>query len=234
MTEATEHARAWGLYQKLREECKLNDAIILQHGILAFFLDAFFTCRKNALLAKSSSSQVEGDFAMAPRGPDQEECEGLLQQWREEGSSQLLSTVSDGPLVDKGLAESSLALLMDNPGEQDAALEDKWSSRQLSDLRAAENLEEPFPEVLGEEAPLSEVEGPMWAAVPVQTGPQYTDCAVLPMGALATEQWDEDHAVVAWSIAPEPVSQEEAPVWPFAGLGQLQPPPVEIPYHGES
>ena len=42
---------------------------------------------------------------MAPRGPDQEECEGLLQQWREEGSSQVLSTVSDGPLVDKGLAE---------------------------------------------------------------------------------------------------------------------------------
>ncbi|KAM9713717.1 protein angel homolog 1 isoform 1-T1 [Dama dama] len=193
--------------------------------------DAFFTCRKNALLAKSSSSQVEGDFAMAPRGPDQEECEGLLQQWREEGSSQLFSTVSDGPIVDKGLAESSLALLMDNPGEQDAALEDKWSSRQLSDLWEAENLEEPFPEVLGEEAPLSEVQGPMWAAVPVQTGPQYTDCAVLPMGALATEQWDEDPAVVAWSIAPEPVSQEEAPVWPFAGLGQLQPPPVEIPYH---
>uniref|UniRef100_A0A8C0A9N4 Angel homolog 1 n=1 Tax=Bos mutus grunniens TaxID=30521 RepID=A0A8C0A9N4_BOSMU len=193
--------------------------------------DAFFTCRKNVLLAKSSSSQVEGNFAMAPRGPDQEECEGLLQQWREEGSSQVLSTVSDGPLVDKGLAESSLALLMDNPGEQDATPEDTWSSRQLSDLRAAENLEEPFPEVLGEEEPLPEVEGPMWAAVPVQTGRQYTDCAVLPVGALATEQWDEDPAVVAWSIAPEPVPQEEAPVWPFEGLGQLQPPPVEIPYH---
>ncbi|XP_055394711.1 protein angel homolog 1 isoform X1 [Bubalus kerabau] len=193
--------------------------------------DAFFTCRKNVFLAKSSSSQVEGNFAMAPRGPDQEECEGLLQQWREEGSSQVLSTVIDGPLVDKGLAESSLALLMDNPGEQDAAPEDKWSSRQLSDLRAAENLEEPFPEVLGEEEPLPEAEGPMWAAVPVQTGPQYTDCAVLPMGALATEQWDEDPAVVAWSIAPEPVPQEEATVWPFEGLGQLQPPPVEIPYH---
>lgn len=89
---------------------------------------------------------------MAPRGPDQEECEGLLQQWREEGSSQVLSTVSDGPLVDKGLAESSLALLMDNPGEQDAAPEDTWSSRQLSDLRAAENLEEP----LRAESPLVE------------------------------------------------------------------------------
>ncbi|XP_057589223.1 protein angel homolog 1 isoform X3 [Hippopotamus amphibius kiboko] len=193
--------------------------------------DAFFTCRKNALLAKSSSSQVGGDFAMAPRGLDQEECEGLLQQWREEGASQVLSTASEGPLVDKGLAQSSLALLMDNPGEQDAAPEDQWSSRQLSDLRAAENLEEPFPEVLGEE-PLPEVEGPMWAAVPVQTGPQYADCAVLPMGALAAEQWEEDPAVVAWSIAPEPVPQEEAPIWPFAGLGQLQPPPMEIPYHG--
>lgn len=170
---------------------------------------------------------------MAPRGPDQEECEGLLQQWREEGSSQVLSTSSEGPLVDKGLAQSSLALLMDNPGEQDAASEDKWSSRQLSDLRAAENLEEPFPEVLGEE-PLPEVEVPMWAAVPMQTGPQYADCAVLPMGALAAEQWEEDPAVVAWSIAPEPMPQEEAPIWPFDGLGQLQPPPMEIPYHGES
>lgn len=49
-----------------------------------------------------------------PSGPGQEGSEGLLQQWREEGSSQVLSTVSDGPLVDKGLAESSLALLMDN------------------------------------------------------------------------------------------------------------------------
>lgn len=170
---------------------------------------------------------------MAPQGLDQEECEGLLQQWREEGSSQLLSTVSEGPLVDKGLAQSSLALLMDNPGEQDAASEDKWSSMQLSDLQAAENLEEPSPEVLGEE-PLPEVEGPMWAAVPMQTGPQYADCAVLPMGALAAEEWEEDPAVVAWSIAPEPMPQEEAPIWSFEGLGQLQPPPVEIPYHGES
>ncbi|XP_033266317.1 protein angel homolog 1 isoform X2 [Orcinus orca] len=192
--------------------------------------DAFFTCRKNAFLAKSSSPQVDGDFAMAPRGPDQEECEGLLQQWQEEGSSQALSTVSEGLLVDKGVAESSLAHLMDNPGEQDAASEDKWSSRQLSDLWAAENLEESFPEVLGEE-PLPEVEGPMWAEVPVQTGPQYADCAVLPVGALAAEQWEEDPAVVAWSIAPEPVPQEEAPIWSFEGLGQLQPPPVEIPYH---
>ncbi|XP_045307570.1 protein angel homolog 1 isoform X3 [Leopardus geoffroyi] len=193
-------------------------------------LDAFFTCRKNALLAKSSSTQVEGSFAMAPRGPDQEECEGLLQQWREEGSSQVLSTLSEGPLVDKGLAQSSLALLMDNPGEQDAVSEDKRSSRQLSDLRAAENLEEPFPEVLGEE-PLPEVEGPVWTAVPMQTGPQYADCAALPMGALAAEQWEEDPAVVAWSIAPEPMPQEEALIWPFEGLGQLQPPPMEIPYH---
>ncbi|XP_028352019.1 protein angel homolog 1 [Physeter macrocephalus] len=192
--------------------------------------DAFFTCRKNALVAKSSSPQVDGDFAMAPRGPDQEECEGLLQQWQEEGSGQALSTVSEGLFVDKGVAQSSLALLMDNPGEQDAASEDKWSSRQLSDLWAAENLEEPFPEVLGEE-PLPEVEGPMWAAVPVQTGPQYADCAVLPVGALAAEQWEEDPAVVAWSIAPEPVPQEEAPIWPFEGLGQLQPPSLEIPYH---
>lgn len=170
---------------------------------------------------------------MAPRGPDQEECEGLLQQWREEGWNQTLSTASEGPLADKGLAESSLALLMDNSGEQDAASEDKWSSRQLSDLRAAENLDQPFPEVLGEE-PLAEVEGPLWAAVPVQTGPQYADCAVLPMGAMAAEQWEEDPAMVAWSIAPEPMPQEETSMWPFEGLEQLQPPPMEIPYHGES
>lgn len=170
---------------------------------------------------------------MSPRGPDQEEREGLLQQWQEETSSQVLSTVSEGPLVDKGLAQSSLALLMDNPREQDAASEDKWSSRQLSDLRAAESLEEPFLEVLGEE-PLPEVEGPMWAAVPMQTGLQYANCAVLPMGALAAEQWEEDPAVMAWSIAPEPVPQEETPIWSFEGLEQLQPPPVEIPYHGES
>lgn len=170
---------------------------------------------------------------MAPRGPDQEECEGLLQQWREEGWNQALSTASEGPLADKGLAESSLALLMDNSGEQDAASEDKWSSRQLSDLRAAESLDQPFPEVLGEE-PLAEVEGPLWAAVPVQTGPQYADCAVLPMGAMAAEHWEEDPAMVAWSIAPEPMPQEETSMWPFEGMEQLQPPPMEIPYHGES
>ncbi|XP_035868439.1 protein angel homolog 1 isoform X1 [Phyllostomus discolor] len=193
-------------------------------------LDAFFTFRKNALLAKSSSSQVEGDFAMAPQGVDQEECEGLLQQWREEGSSQVLPAVSEGPLLDKGLAQSSLALLMDNPGEQVAASEDKWPGRQLSDLQAAENVEEPSFEVLGEEPP-PEVEGPMWAAVPMQTDPQYADCAVLPVGALAAEQWEEDPTVVAWSMTPEPVPQEEAPLWSFEGLGQLQPPPMEIPYH---
>lgn len=170
---------------------------------------------------------------MAPQGLDQEECEGLLQQWREEGSSQVFSTGSEGPLVDKGLAQSSLALLMDYPGEQDAASEDKWCNRQLSDLQAAENLEEPSPEVLGEES-LPEGEGPMWAAVPMQAGPQYADCTILPMGALAAEEWEEDPAVVAWSLAPEPMPQEEAPIWSYEGLGQLQPPPVEIPYHGES
>lgn len=170
---------------------------------------------------------------MAPQGPDQEECEGLLQQWREEGWNQTLSTASEAPLADKGLVESSLAPLMDNSGEQDAASEDKWSSRQLSDLRATESLDQPFPEVLGEE-PLAEVEGPLWAAVPVQTGPQYADCAVLPMGAMAAEQWEEDPAMVAWSIAPEPMPQEETSMWPFEGLEQLQPPPMEIPYHGES
>ncbi|XP_012859197.1 protein angel homolog 1 [Echinops telfairi] len=194
--------------------------------------DALFTCRKNVLLAKSLSPQVEGDFAMAPRGPEQEECEGLLQQWREEGSSQVFSAVSEGPLADKGLAQSSLALLMDQPGEQDAAAEDKWSNRQLSDLRADENLGEAFPELL-EEEPLPEVEGPLWAAVPMQMGPQYADCAVLPVGALASDQWEEDPAVMAWSLAPDPLNQAETPVWPFEGLGQLQPPPMEIPYHGE-
>ncbi|XP_021101693.1 protein angel homolog 1 isoform X10 [Heterocephalus glaber] len=192
--------------------------------------NAFFTCRKNALLAKSSTPQVEGDFAMAPWGPDREECEGLLQQWQEEGLSQVLSTVSEDPLADKALSQSSLAFLMDNPGEQDAASEDKWTSRELSELRSAETLHEPFPQVLGE-ALVSEVEAPLWAAVRVQTGSQYADCAVLPVGALATEQWEEDPAVVAWSIAPEPVPQQETCIWPFEGLGQLQPPLMEIPYH---
>ena len=62
-----------------------------------------------------------------------------------------------------------------------------------------------------------EVEGPMWAAVPMQTDPQYADCAVLPMGGLAADQWEEDPAVVAWSIAPKPMPQEEALIWPFEG-----------------
>lgn len=169
---------------------------------------------------------------MAPRGPDQEECEGLLQQWREEGSSQVSSTVNEGPLVDKELAQNSLELLMDNPGEQAAASEDKWSSRQLSDLRASENVAEPLPEMLEEES-VPEVEGSMWAAVPMQPAPEYTDCAVLPMGSLTTEQWEEDPTVVAWNMAAEPIPQEEAPIWPYEGLGQLQPTPMEIPYHGE-
>lgn len=37
--------------------------------------------------------------------------------------------------------------------------------------------------------------------------------------------------MVAWSIAPEPMPQEETSMWPFEGLEQLQPPPMEIPYH---
>lgn len=47
------------------------------------------------------------------------------------------------------------------------------------------------------------------------------------MGALATEQWDEDPAMVAWSIAPERVPQEEAAVWPLRGLGSFSLPTVE-------
>ncbi|XP_020841871.1 protein angel homolog 1 isoform X1 [Phascolarctos cinereus] len=197
-------------------------------------LDAFFTCRKNALLAKSSSPQVEGGFAMAPRGLDQEEREGLLHQWREEGASRLPASINEGPPLEKGLASGSLALLMASPEEQrDAASEDKWSNVQLSDLRATETLEEPFSDLAGiaGEEQLEGVDGTVWTAVPMQAGPQFADCAVLPVGTLATERWEEDPAVVAWSIAPESLPEEEAPVWPFEGLGQLQPPPVEIPYH---
>ncbi|XP_007530197.1 protein angel homolog 1 isoform X2 [Erinaceus europaeus] len=192
--------------------------------------DAFFTCRKNALLAKSSGSQVEGDFAMAPRGPGQEECEGLLQQWQEEGSSQGLPAQSQPPLVEKGLSQSSLARLMEDPGLPADAPEDKWPPRQLSDLRAAESLEEVPPELLGQE-PLAEAAGALWTAVPLQAGAPYADCAVLPVGVLAVEQWEEDPAVVAWSMASEPLPPEEAALWPFEGVGPLPPPPMEIPYH---
>ncbi|XP_028922594.1 protein angel homolog 1 isoform X2 [Ornithorhynchus anatinus] len=194
--------------------------------------DAFFTCRKN-VLAKSSPPQAEGEFALSPEGLHQEEREGLLQQWREEGANRLLSPTGGSSCLERGLArgEGSLALLMAGSMEQqEAALEDKWSSVQLSDLRTLA-LGEPYPGVQQEEEPFPKVDAATWVAIPTPPDHQFPDCGAPPEVAPVTDQWEEGPAVASWSLAPELGPEGEAPGWPFEGLEYVPAPSLEVPYH---
>ncbi|XP_019374306.1 PREDICTED: protein angel homolog 1 [Gavialis gangeticus] len=66
-----------------------------------------------------------------------------------------------------------------------------------------------------------------WAAIKPQTDHQIAGCT-----SPATERPIEDPAVLGWSLALDTdIMPVETPAWSFQDMIQLQPLPVEIPYH---
>ncbi|XP_010214680.1 PREDICTED: protein angel homolog 1 [Tinamus guttatus] len=201
---------------------------------LFILADAFFTCQKNVLLAKSTSTQVEGIFAASRGRSVPEEQEALLQQWLE------LSPASDtAPAVGKvsaALASDWLEgseLLMTSLSDLNSAPEVTWcAGQQLAELHTLASSE-PRDHAVAELAKLPAEEtvavvgSAPWAAVMPQTDHQIVGCATIDV-----EGQNEDPAVLAWSLARDAeIVPVEPSAWTIQNMEQFQPLPAELPYH---
>ncbi|NXD59086.1 ANGE1 protein, partial [Corvus moneduloides] len=206
--------------------------------LLQALRDAFFTCRKNVLLAKSPSTQIEGVFA-ATRGTSvPEEQEALLQQWLEEGVENLPASESV-PAVRKvsvtltsdwfegsELLMTSLSDLNTSPevtrcADQQLSELNALASSELQDHAVAELARLPAEETVtvGGSAP--------WAAVVPQTDHQTAGCA-----GINVEVLNDDPAVLAWSLACDAETVPPVlPARPIQDAVPFYPVPTEVPYH---
>ncbi|XP_061467803.1 protein angel homolog 1 [Rhineura floridana] len=200
--------------------------------------DAFFTCRKNVLLAKRTTTHIDGLSVPISGKPVSEEQQALLQQWLEEGAGELhtnesasepekVSAISDaewmkGPeLLMTSLSNLNVSPQSGSQEQQQPPMVQTEVSPGLQEFVEATVASLPAEgrEALGDNA--------LWAAVRTQADPQIIEAA-----PLSTEVWIEDPAVLAWSPAQETeVVPTEGAVWPFQNAGQFQPLPLEIPYH---
>ncbi|XP_040984968.1 protein angel homolog 1 isoform X1 [Aquila chrysaetos chrysaetos] len=206
--------------------------------LLRALRDAFFTCRKNVLLAKSTSTQIEGIFA-ATRGKSvPEEQEALLQQWLEEGAGSLSASES-APAVGKASVTltsdwlEGSELLMTSLSDLNSAPEVTWcAGQQLTELHTLASSEPQDHEVtdlakLPAEETVAVAGSAPWAAVVPQTDHQIAGCSTIDV-----EVQNEDPAVLAWSLARgEETVPMEPPAWPIQDTVQFCPLPAEVPYH---
>ncbi|NXG78060.1 ANGE1 protein, partial [Baryphthengus martii] len=196
--------------------------------------DAFFTCRKTVLLAKSTSSQIEDTFA-APGGRSvPEEQESLLQQWLEEGAGSLPASES-APAVGKASVKltsdwlEGSELLMTSLSDLNSAPEvTQCAGQQLTELRTLASSE-PRDHAASTWAKLPAEETATRSAPPAAVVPQAG-----PQGAVsaAAGVLNGDPAVLAWSVAPGADTEPaEPPAWPLRDAVPLCPLPAEVPYH---
>ncbi|NXH31466.1 ANGE1 protein, partial [Myiagra hebetior] len=200
--------------------------------------DAFFTCRKNVLLAKSPSTQIEGVFAATRGRSVPEEQEALLQQWLEEGVENLPAsesvpavrkvsvTLTSDWLEGSELLMTSLSDLNTSPevtrcAEQQLSELNALASSELQDHAVAElaRLSAEETVTVGGSAP--------WAAVVPQTDHQTAGCA-----GINVEVLNDDPAVLAWSLACDAETVPPVlPAQPVQDAGPFYPVPTEVPYH---
>nr|XP_028574849.1 protein angel homolog 1 isoform X2 [Podarcis muralis] len=204
--------------------------------LLRAFRDAFFTCRKNMLLAKSTTTHIDGLSAPISGKPVSEEQQALLQQWLEEGAGEVHASESASkpekvPTISEAEWLEGPELLMTSLSDLNVSPQSGGQEQLPSEVQieTSPGLQE-FVEVTGS-LPAEEREAlgdnAIWAAVRTQADPQMVEAA-----PLSTEVWIEDPAVLAWSPAQETdVGPTEGAVWPFQNAGQFQPLPLEIPYH---
>ncbi|NXE86583.1 ANGE1 protein, partial [Menura novaehollandiae] len=200
--------------------------------------DAFFTCRKNALLAKSPSTQIEGVFAATRGRSVPEEQEALLQQWLEEGAGNLPAsecvpavgkvsvTLTSDWLEGSELLMTSLSDLNSSPevtrcADQQLSELNALASSELQDHAVAELSRLPAEETVtvAGSAP--------WGAVVPQTDHQIAGSA-----GINVEVLNDDPAVLAWSLACDAETVSTAlPAPPVEDAVPFYPVPTEVPYH---
>ncbi|NWT17395.1 ANGE1 protein, partial [Vireo altiloquus] len=206
--------------------------------LLQALRDAFFTCRKNVLLAKSPSTQIEGVFAATRGRSVPEEQEALLQQWLEEGVENLPAsesvpavrkvsvTLTSDWLEGSELLMTSLSDLNTSPevtrcADQQLSELSASASSELQDHAVAELTRLPAEETVsvGGSAP--------WAAVVPQTDHQTAGTA-----GINVEVLNDDPAVLAWSLACDAETVPPVlPAQPIENAVPFYPVPSEVPYH---
>ncbi|NXM62225.1 ANGE1 protein, partial [Illadopsis cleaveri] len=200
--------------------------------------DAFFTYRKNVLLAKSPSTQIEGVFAATQGRSVPEEQEALLQQWLEEGVGNLPAsesvpavrkvsvTLTNDWLEGSELLMTSLSDLNTSPevtrcADQQHSELNALASSELQDHAVSELARLPSEETVtvAGSAP--------WAAVVPQTDHQTVGCA-----GINVEVLNDDPAVLAWSLACDAETVPPVlPAQPIQDAVPFCPVPTEVPYH---
>ncbi|NXP68740.1 ANGE1 protein, partial [Chloropsis cyanopogon] len=200
--------------------------------------DAFFTYRKNVLLAKSPSTQIEGVFAATRGRSVPEEQEALLQQWLEEGVGNLPAsesvpavrkvsvTLTSDWLEGSELLMTSLSGLNTSPevtqrADQQHSELNALASSELQDHAVAELARLPSEETV------TVAGGAPWAAVVPQTDHQTAGCA-----GINEEVLNDDPAVLAWSLACDAETVPPVlPARPIQDAVPFYPVPAEVPYH---
>ncbi|XP_009992270.1 PREDICTED: protein angel homolog 1 [Chaetura pelagica] len=198
--------------------------------------DAFFTCQKNVLLAKSAPTQIEGAVAVTRGRLVPEEQEALLQQWLEEGAADLPASES-APAVGKGSVTltsdwlEGSELLMSRLSDLSSAPEViQCAGQQLTELNALASSELQDHAVtelkkIPAKEPVAVAGSAPWAAVVPQTDHLIAGCATIDV-----EVPNEDPAVLAWSLACD-AGPTEPPAWPVPATVQFCPLQTEVPYH---
>ncbi|NXI30105.1 ANGE1 protein, partial [Sterrhoptilus dennistouni] len=200
--------------------------------------DAFFTYRKNVLLAKSPSTQIEGVFAATTGRSVPEEQEALLQQWLEEGVGHLPAsegvpavrkvsvTLTSDWLEGSELLMTSLSDLNTSPevtpcADQQHSQLNALASSELQDHAVAELARLPSEETVA-------VAGSApWAAVVPQTDHQTAGCA-----GINVEVLNDDPAVLAWGLSCDAETVPAVlPAHPIQDAVPFYPVPTEVPYH---
>ncbi|XP_010021273.1 PREDICTED: protein angel homolog 1 [Nestor notabilis] len=199
---------------------------------------AFFTCRKNVLLAKSTSTQIEDLFAASRGRSVPEEQEALLQQWLEEGAGNLPAsesapsvakvpvTLTSDWLEGSELLMTSLSDLNSVPEVTQCAGEHLTELHALASSEPQDHAVPELAELPAEETVAVAGSAPSAAVMP-QRDHQTAGCA-----AVSVELQNEDPAVLAWSLAhDEETVPTEPRAWPFQNMVQFSSLPTEVPYH---
>ncbi|NXR99676.1 ANGE1 protein, partial [Oxylabes madagascariensis] len=200
--------------------------------------DAFFTYRKNVLLAKSPSTQIEGVFAATTGRSVPEEQEALLQQWLEEEVGNLPAsesvpaarkvsvTLTSDWLEGSELLMTSLSDLNTSPevtrcADQQHSELNALASSELQDHAVAELARLPSEETV------TAADSAPWAAVVPQSDHQAAGCA-----GINVEVLNDDPAVLAWSLARDAETVPPVlPARPNQDAVLFYPVPTEVPYH---
>ncbi|NWZ35670.1 ANGE1 protein, partial [Brachypodius atriceps] len=206
--------------------------------LLQALRDAFFTYRKNVLLAKSPSTQIEGVFAATTGRLVPEEQEALLQQWLEEGVGNLpasesvpavrkvsVTLTSDwlegSELLMTSLSDLNTSLEVTQCADQQHSELNALASSELQDHAVAELARLP-----SEEAVTVAGSAP-WAAVVPQT-----DHQTVGRTDINVEVLNDDPAVLAWGLACDAETVPPVlPAQPIQDAVPFYPVPTEVPYH---